>query len=449
MPKKKIKKDANGSFVWQTYFVGGRQKREKVYLIDGQRVGNLDAYLLANANDIYLHQIERWDLIEQRRLDEEKEQNQIIGCEPSPHPAFIKSTPPPPMRRVNLNILDIEGALEFLGDSEDCFDDEDFSHSSFLNLDNGQLIHSEDEDEQMDCLNDENLLELPQDLFEELRFFVMEDFIASLDGHPLLGRLRQFGGGKGSFRRFKNVVFSDVELTHLWNWFNTRRKRECIVRWLKSCMIDPVWGCDIFEAPPLPNKRGDLLRAVLAFVQKAGQLPEVRRIALLGSLTTDKAIPKDVDLLVEVEDGAPLDDIARLKRKLQGQTMQTGDSCGADIFLCDPQGQYLGRICFWKTCAPGIRRACQARHCGQRKYLNDDFQNIRLEQHLLDEPPIDLWPKVILRIDPPKDVQTELLTPLQTAKNTHQTTSPLTSDCPEADAGSSGLPNGASVGSRS
>lgn len=56
------------------------------------------------------------------------------------------------------------------------------------------------------------------------------------------------------------------------------------------------------KQPPLPDKRADLLRAVLDFVRDARSLPGVRRIALIGSLTTPKAIPKDVDLLVEVAD---------------------------------------------------------------------------------------------------------------------------------------------------
>ena len=70
--KPKIQSDEQGHFVWETYFVRGKQKRrkERVTVIDGKIVDDLDEWLLVNADDIYLHQIERWDLIERRRLDQ-------------------------------------------------------------------------------------------------------------------------------------------------------------------------------------------------------------------------------------------------------------------------------------------------------------------------------------------------------------------------------------------
>ena len=89
--------------------------------------------------------------------------------------------------------------------------------------------------------------------------------------------------------------------------------------------------------------------------------------------------------------------------------MATGDGCGADVFLCNPRHEYLGRTCKWKQCAPGIRRACQADHCGRREFLNDDLQNIRLDTSLVTSPPLDLWPEVIARTELPDDVRTILV----------------------------------------
>ncbi len=65
--------------------------------------------------------------------------------------------------------------------------------------------------------------------------------------------------GKGAFGRFKNIVFGgrNVELKHQWSWFETRRKRERIEDWLRSCQIEPQWTCDIFAPPPLPDRRDD------------------------------------------------------------------------------------------------------------------------------------------------------------------------------------------------
>ena len=70
--KPNIQSDEHGHFVWETYFVRGKQKRrkERVTVIDGKIIDDLDEWLLDNANDIDLHQMERWDLIERRRLDQ-------------------------------------------------------------------------------------------------------------------------------------------------------------------------------------------------------------------------------------------------------------------------------------------------------------------------------------------------------------------------------------------
>ncbi len=65
----------------------------------------------------------------------------------------------------------------------------------------------------------------------------------------------------------------------------------------------------------LPPIRAHLLAGALLFVQAAAILPGVSRIALLGSLTTTKASPKDIDLLVTVADDADLTQLAALGRK--------------------------------------------------------------------------------------------------------------------------------------
>lgn len=52
--------------------------------------------------------------------------------------------------------------------------------------------------------------------------------------------------------------------------------------------------------------RTELLEEALEFTRKASRLLGITRIALIGSLTTDKADPKDVDMLVSVEDDEEL-----------------------------------------------------------------------------------------------------------------------------------------------
>lgn len=391
--------DPRGHYVWENFFVGGRLKRRKarVTVIDGELIDDLDIWLLANANDCDLHEMERWDLIEQRRLEEE---------EPLTEDTAMKAPP----RHLRLDIVELESAFEFIIGVDPDYCDEPCV--SFLDLTSGEVVSPEGEEEAEALLDDENHLMLPEDLFEDLSSYgALDEFVVSLPDDPMREQLSGAIRGKGAFRRFKDVVFGsgNVELKHRWGWFETRRQRERIVDWLRDHNIEPDWGGEIFEAPPLPDKRPDLLHAVLAFVRDARALPGIRRIALLGSLTTPKAIPKDVDLLVEVADDTPLDKLARLKRRLLGKTLQTGDNCDADVFLCNPQGEYLGRICSWKTCAPGIHQSCQARHCSRREFLSDDLQNVRLDSSLIAEPPLELWPETASRTEIPDDVRKELV----------------------------------------
>jgi len=154
-----------------------------------------------------------------------------------------------------------------------------------------------------------------------------------------------------------------------------------------------------------------LLAGVLAFTQAAGQIPGVARIALIGSLATGKAEPKDADMLVTVADAADLTLLAAHGRKLLGHCQSR--NCGADVFLANPSGDYLGRLCPWKRCGPGIRASCDAQHCGGRLYLHDDLDTIELPSSLIAAPPIELWPTVNTRSTAPADVEAILLTPLR------------------------------------
>ena len=139
----------------------------------------------------------------------------------------------------------------------------------------------------------------------------------------------------------------------------------------------------------------------------------MERIALIGSLTKPEPSPKDVDLLVTVTDNMDLAPLAKAARQLNGRAMQTGQSRGGDVFLADVSGKYLGRACLWKECGPGIRRSCDALHCGQRHYLHDDLRAITLDSALIQAPPIELWPAVVPRVEVPADVEEVLLKPIR------------------------------------
>jgi len=153
--------------------------------------------------------------------------------------------------------------------------------------------------------------------------------------------------------------------------------------------------------------RSFLLHEVLRFVKRARTCPGVRRIALVGSLAKNKDDPKDADLLVTVDADADLTSLAAAGRTLKGRAQ--GRNKGADIFLADLAGNYIGRTCHWRECRPGIRTACDARHCGRRAFLHDDLDDVTLDQALVIAPPLELWPKVIRRITLPKDVEAQLV----------------------------------------
>jgi hypothetical protein len=94
--------------------------------------------------------------------------------------------------------------------------------------------------------------------------------------------------------------------------------------------------------------RAPLLQAVLRFVLDARICQGVLRMALIGSLTTAKPLPKDADVLVTIEGSLDLGALARAARRLKGTAQQM--NLGADIFLANAQGGYVGRICHYREC---------------------------------------------------------------------------------------------------
>lgn len=160
--------------------------------------------------------------------------------------------------------------------------------------------------------------------------------------------------------------------------------------------------------PSVPNPRALLLAEVLAFVRSASVCPGVLRIALVVSLATGKPVPKDADVLVTLEDGVDLGPLASVGRRLKGKAGSI--NLGADIFLCRPDGRYVGRICGFRECHPRV--ACHARHCGGRDHLCDDLDILTLSSELILAPPLVLWPRLERRAVLPDDVEQLLVTPL-------------------------------------
>jgi hypothetical protein len=163
------------------------------------------------------------------------------------------------------------------------------------------------------------------------------------------------------------------------------------------------------RGPRYPDPRRHLLRAVLAFVRAARSLPGVQRVALVGSLTTGKAVPKDADVLVTIDAAIYLGPLAVIGRRLKG--VGGSINLGADVFLADAAGRYMGRICGYRECHMRVR--CHAQHCGRRQHLNDDLQIVTLGPALIASPPIELWPQIVRRVAVPADTEALLLAKLE------------------------------------
>ncbi len=163
---------------------------------------------------------------------------------------------------------------------------------------------------------------------------------------------------------------------------------------------------DLYTGPQHARTvREQILDAAYFFVSRAREIDGVRRIALLGSITTSKPSPKDLDLLVWLPDDLGLEALAALSRRTLGRVNQTGNRRGCDVFVADVANRYLGRICMWRTCEPYVRQSCFAEHCGRRKFLKDDLQDIALSATLIHAPPVGVWPSIVLRREVPSDVR--------------------------------------------
>src|SRR5450756_1152245 len=129
--------------------------------------------------------------------------------------------------------------------------------------------------------------------------------------------------------------------------------------------------------PTVAEPRRPLLLAVRSFVQAARDCSGVLRIALLGSLATTKAIPKDADVLVTIDSVLELAELARAGRQLQGFAQSM--NLGADIFLADDRGCYIGRICHYRKCRGARAQWDMAEMSGMTDVIEKDYSHRRGE----------------------------------------------------------------------
>jgi len=153
----------------------------------------------------------------------------------------------------------------------------------------------------------------------------------------------------------------------------------------------------------LASVRETLLDAGVWFIESVLACPGVLGIALIGSIVTPKKNPKDIDLVLYIADDADLIQVAALARRLKGRLQ--AHNLGADAFLANANREYLGRTCSWNDCRPGVRASCDALNCGRRPYLHDDLTTVMLATDLVREPPVEIWPRCVLRSSIAADVK--------------------------------------------
>lgn len=241
----------------------------------------------------------------------------------------------------------------------------------------------------------------------------MQDFISTIQDDGLYNRLQEATRGRGAFGRFKGILGKHPAEEQRWYAFQANRLRQQILVWLADEGIEPITVPEPAEVKmeDMLELRHKLLDEVLIFMQAASHLPGIIRIALIGSLTTEKPDPKDADMLVTVIDNADLTQLATVARKLQGHAQSFGRN--GEVFLADSQHHYLGHTCPWKRCGPGIRASCEAWNCGRHLFLYDDLDNVKLAEKVIAEPPVELWPQVITRVPVPDDLMERVIRPLQ------------------------------------
>jgi len=234
------------------------------------------------------------------------------------------------------------------------------------------------------------------------KFDVMREFAQQWPDESVASDLLKQLGGPGSFRRFREAVF-EHRIEDQWRTFQDEQERDLLIAWCRE--NDVEYEDNLHIGPPQheTSDREHLLAAAQWFVDEVAKLEDVEQVALVGSLCSDQRKPRDLDLLVTTKPGASIKALAKLKRSLQGKISR--GSMGSDVFIAEG-GHYIGRACQYRE--PWPRADCMARklRCADgREFLCDTSANFSLDQHIIDNPPVILWPEVKQNADVPGDVR--------------------------------------------
>lgn len=105
---------------------------------------------------------------------------------------------------------------------------------------------------------------------------------------------------------------------------------------------------------------------------------------IFGSAALDKAVPKDFDLMVFIENTECISQVSKSIRK-------TSHIFHAhDVFVFDNNRNYLGRICQRGTC-PTSSVECFVRDCGKIQYLKQIDRFVFKEGEAFIRKPVIVW----------------------------------------------------------
>lgn len=161
-------------------------------------------------------------------------------------------------------------------------------------------------------------------------------FVRDVEDEPLRKRLSgALGQRRGAFRRFFEILDDDIGEMKRWQHFSRVQTHENIAACLNSEWLEVKYEPLPPYQPGNVSRQHLLDRAVTAVHQIRG-MAGVERIALIGSITTPKKEPPDIDLLVIISTSRVVPEIAAAGRKFQGHAQHIDR--GAEIFLATPTG---------------------------------------------------------------------------------------------------------------
>jgi len=211
-------------------------------------------------------------------------------------------------------------------------EDHSYQHSWWFDPQSGEIhVHSEDNDETSDDLNEAGLLFI-EPMGSHEGYADMADFVSRVPNRRARESLERAIEGRGAFRRFKDTLFEYPELRQAWFVFHDARMARRAVAWLADHDLisdetaeqalanhpDPPLGAAEVDPRQVAAQVAEDLRALYG--------PRLIQVALFGSAARgDDDEDSGVDLLVVFDQlGSPWAELRRMDGVLWAHTARSG-----------------------------------------------------------------------------------------------------------------------------